>query len=71
MTGVTGMTGMTGIARITLTTRLQGLYPYLNKKKIKDISRTFKDTFPVFQTQSVFFYFFQNINPILIFVQKD
>ena len=52
MTGVTGMTEMTGIARITLMTRLQGLYPFLNKK-FKDISRTFKDTFPVFQT--VFF----------------
>ena len=40
MTGVTGMTGMTGIARITLTTRLQGLYPFLNKKNqgyFKDI----------------------------------
>ena len=74
MTGVTGMTGMTGIARITLTTRLQGLYPFLNKKKSRIFqghSRTFKDTFPVFQTESVCFYFFQNINPILIFVQKD
>ena len=48
MTGVTGITGMTGIARITLMTRLQELYPFLNKK-IKDISRTFKDTFPIFQ----------------------
>ena len=54
MTGVTEMTEMTGIARITLMTRLQGLYPFLNKK-FKDISRTFKDTFPVFQTESVFF----------------
>ena len=47
MTGVTGITGMTGIARITLMMRLQGLYPFLNKKN-KDISRTFKDTFPIF-----------------------
>ena len=54
MTGVTEMTGMTGIARITLMTRLQGLYPFM-KKKFKDISRTFKDTFPVFRTESVFF----------------
>ena len=48
MTGVTGMTGMTGIARITLMTRLKGLYPFLNKE-FKDISRNFKDTFPIFQ----------------------
>ena len=26
----------------------QGLYPFLNKK-FKDFSRTFKDTFPIFQ----------------------
>ena len=48
MTGVTGMTGMTEIARITLMTRLQGLHPFL-QKKFKNISRTFKDTFPIFQ----------------------
>ena len=48
VTGMTGMTGMTGIARITLMMRLQGLYPFMNKK-FKDISRTFKDTFPIFQ----------------------
>ena len=54
VTGITEITRMTGIARITLMTRLQGLYPFLNKK-FKDISRTFKDTFPVFQTESVFF----------------
>ena len=39
MTGVTGMTGMTEIARITLMTRLQGLYPFLQKK----IQEYFKD----------------------------
>ena len=49
---------------------LQGLYPFLNNK-FKDVSSTFKDTFPIFQSlhsvqkralSACLFYFFHNMS---------
>ena len=48
MTGMTGITGITRLARMTGMTRLQGSYPFLNKKfthfsriSMRDLSMSF------------------------------